>query len=547
MKKNYIYIILVSLITISCNKDDLNLYPQDRVTDESFWNTPNDFQLAVNTMYSTLPGHSRTDIDSDIAFAENPNTVGSGTNLATANSGTWNGAYSRIRHLNNIIEQAIKKPEIDASRWVAEAKFFRAMNYAKLVRIYGDVPLILSVLSTSSEEELNMKRTPRSEVIDVVLNDLTEAALDLPLHNAMAGDEKGRITKGAALSLKARIALHEGTWSKYHQGGKANERFELAIKASKDVIDSGQYNLYNGNGLDSYRLLFLPPGDDSNESILHRRYYADISTHNFSNSVQANWSATRKLVDMYLDNTGLPIDHPSSSFVGYTSILDEYKNRDPRLSNTIGKIGDVFADHSGNTYTYGIGNITNYTVSGYRIRKFQSDDSEIRLVRKEFSDHHIIRYPEVLLIYAEALFEKNGTISDADLDKSINVIRDRVNMPHLSNAFVNGNGLNMITEIRRERTIELAFEGFRLDDLKRWKIAETELREDIKGFRYTGTEWESVFPLLSDFNTSATLDQEGNIIIQPSSSRFFTNKHYLFPLPLQQIQLNPNLIQNPGW
>jgi hypothetical protein len=164
-------------------------------------------------------------------------------------------------------------------------------------------------------------------------------------------------------------------------------------------------------------------------------------------------------------------------------------------------------------------------------------------------DKHIIRYAEVLLIYAEAEFELNGSISDADLDLSINKLRDRVGMPHLTNAFVAAHNLDMRTEIRRERTVELALEGFRYDDLRRWKTAETELAEDIKGIKIKGSTWQD-YPLYSSQDWQSRTDANG-FLISETGRKFDPTKNYLQPLPTQEINLyqsaGHNLQQNPEW
>ena len=157
-------------------------------------------------------------------------------------------------------------------------------------------------------------------------------------------------------------------------------------------------------------------------------------------------------------------------------------------------------------------------------------------------DWPVLRYAEVLLNYAEATFEANGgQISDDDLNISLNLTRTRVNkqMPLLSNAFVNTHGLDMREEIRRERTLELFQEGFRYDDLRRWKTAETEMPMDITGIVWTG-EWQEKWA-----NPGVPVNADGRLVIE--SERQFLPKHYLFPLPTSQLQLNPNLKQNPRW
>src|SRR5439155_16421011 len=158
------------------------------------------------------------------------------------------------------------------------------------------------------------------------------------------------------------------------------------------------------------------------------------------------------------------------------------------------------------------------------------------------------RYAEVLLILAEAKFEKDGQISDADLNRTINVIKSRVNMPALTNAFVTTNNLNMKDEIRRERTVELAFEGYRREDLRRWKTAETEMPQALRGVKFVGTQYQQ-----RDTSVHAgrdvQVDAGGFIVAEAAASRqFIVPKHYLDPIPLQQVQLSHGtLLQNPGW
>jgi hypothetical protein len=161
---------------------------------------------------------------------------------------------------------------------------------------------------------------------------------------------------------------------------------------------------------------------------------------------------------------------------------------------------------------------------------------------EEGYDYPVIRYAEVLLNYAEAFFERNGSITDADLDRSLNLVRNRVNktMPKLSNTFVTANGLDMRTEIRRERNVELYFEGFRVDDVKRWKTAETEMPMDIQGITWTGTAWATKWTGISS--------KIVNGVYRLETGRTWAEKNYLLPIPTQQIQLNPNLApNNPGW
>jgi len=192
---------------------------------------------------------------------------------------------------------------------------------------------------------------------------------------------------------------------------------------------------------------------------------------------------------------------------------------------------------------------SNATRTGYMLRKFLDETAEAAHFAGQY-DFKEFRYGEVLLTLAEALFERDGAISDGDLNRTIGALRRRVGMPDSSatNAFVNSNGLNMLTEIRRERTVELAFEGFRRDDLRRWKTAETEMPQALRGVKFVGTEYQHRDSTLV-IGTDIQVDAGGFVIEEAAASRqFAVPKHYLDPIPLQQIQLsNGTLTQNPGW
>jgi hypothetical protein len=539
------------LLLAGCSKN-LDLMPKDTISDASFWNTAADYKLAANNLYLSLEGFS-SDKNSDIAF-DVPNSISNGTSQPVESDGNWNDPYAYIRRCNNIIDKAEASSIAgEIKSYVAEARFFRAYNYWRLYRLFGEVPLITKVLDIDSKE-LYDPRTSRKEVVDFILKDLTEAASDLPESTSLLATDRGRITKGAATALKARIALFEGTWGKFRNDAASNIYLDIAIESANAVMSSGQYELYKEMGEESYRYLFIEAGDDCNEAILDRRYQIDISHHGYSFGIQQNgYLPTKKLADMYLCSDGLPLSQ-SSLFQGYNTTTSEFQNRDPRMTMTFMTPGLMAYQpfHSGRVENWPFYPQRNGN-TGYIIYKYMSEDSVSMLTGKQDFDNHIIRYAEILLVYAEALYEKNGTISDADLDKSVNLIRQRANMPGLTNGFVTANGLNMQQELRRERTVELALEGFRWDDLRRWKTAETELKEDIKGIKISGSEWtEPVVIEGSDRNPYADVawqsktDANGFIIVETGRT-FDAGRHYLRPLPTREIAINPSLEQNPGW
>ena len=544
--KNYIYVLLLLLIA-GCEKS-LDLVPKDEVSDASFWQTPAHFKLAANDFYFSLQGaHNYTDINSDIAFGAGANAVSNGSYLATPNSDLWNNAYVGIRGTNYLLQKAETSPlgpEID--RWVGEALFFRAYHYWNLAKTFGGVPLITEVLEVDSEL-LYTPRSTQQESMDFVLADLDNAIAKLPVQSELDPTELGRVTRGAALALKARVALYQGTWEKYHDGGDGQPYLDEAIDAAEQVIASGEYMLYTAHGEDSYKYLFIEEGDDSEEVILARRYFLNRATHNWTRELWFNFMIpTKKLADMYLATDGRPIEQ-SPLFQGYNFMVSEFQDRDPRMAMTFIVPGSqIFADGGAWATTYPGFLGTNATQTGYMTRKFLGETLEATQFQGYY-DFKEFRYAEVLLILAEALYEKNGQISDADLDRTINVVRARVNMPPLSNAHVDTYGLDMLEEIRRERSVELALEGFRRDDLRRWKTAEEVMPDPIRGVKFEGTEYETRYPDLQ-IGVDIEVDANGFIVAEPASSRQFLPKHYLNPLPLQQVQLsNGSLEQNAGW
>ena len=416
---------------------------------------------------------------------------------------------------------------------------------------FNDVPILTKVLEVDSPELYGARNT-QAEVEDFILSELDAAIPDLPLQSELTDEEIGRVTQGAALALKARVALFAGTWAKYHQHrSDYQDLLQQAIDAANKVIDSGEYALYEGSGDESYRYLFIDAGDDSSEGIFDSRYETDIRHHSDACPVYWGWrgTPTKKLADMYLvKSTGLPIEHTNSGFQGYATIASEYTDRDPRMTQTFLMPGtDYFSPQDGALTCPPQFTIRPETRTGYKLWKYMAETMVPS--DKDVYDYHIIRYPEVLLILAEATYEKDGSISDEVLNKTINVIRSRqgVEMPPLTNAFVQQNGLDMQTEIRRERTIELAFEGFRRDDLRRWGTAETELPQAIKGIKLKGSEYENL-DVLNEGNPGLT-DEDGFLIVEPAENRHFeVPKHYYYSLPLDELYLNPNLgPNNPGW
>jgi starch-binding outer membrane protein, SusD/RagB family len=342
------------------------------------------------------------------------------------------------------------------------------------------------------------------------------------------------------LTLKSRVALREGTWNKFHHNSNYQNHLQLARDAALQVLQSNHYQLYSAFGLNSYRQLFKrnAQGPSNTETIWALPYgissQINVRENNYASLTTQGWCGiTKSLVDAFLCIDGLPIEK-SPLYQGRVSAFSEFTNRDPRLNGTVVKAGD--------TYITGVPFVPNLTSgTGYAINKYFDQEGSAAVDR--YIDLILMRYGEVLLNYAEAVFEMNENISDQDLNISINLLRDRVGLPHLTNAFVTDNNLNMRTEIRRERRVELGMEGFRYDDLLRWKMAEIELPKPMLGVKLFPNEYPGVLD-----PSIVNVTEDGIVIVEPSDKRSFkAPQQYLWPLPLNQLALNPSLTQNPGW
>jgi hypothetical protein len=571
MKKNILTLIAVASLSFSISSC-LDLAPQDQLADGNLWTEASDFKYLANNFYGWTRDMSgifndepHADIRSDLMLPKDAtNSFSHGNNTIPTTDANYTNAYSRIRRCNLLLQNAAGYNNAESiDQYVGEAHFFRAYFHFELVQLYGDVIIDRKVIDIGSSE-LTAKRDDRGSVIDFCIEDLNAAIALLP----DAEPERGRINKWAAYAFLSRVALYEGTWQKFRGNeARGKELLDIAAKAAKAVIDSSVYQLFKPEALGIYAYKYLFTLEDAQctpvasinkssnkEYIFYRRHDNDLSRANINitaGAVANAYHINRKFVNMYLCNDGLPIDK-SPLFEGYATTTSEFAHRDNRMYNCFLQDGEKYwknnqganridwkgmeGEDAANAQTCVV-----IIGTGYQNRKWGTE----RRVNDYYEgyDFPIIRYAEVLLNYAEAVYERDGTISDNDLDYSLNLVRGRVNpdMPKLSNNFVNSNGLNMQTEIRRERTIELYFEGFRIDDLKRWKTAETEMPQPVVGIRWTGTEFASIWAM--EVNTPK--DADGCIIRE--DGRTWTEKNYLLPLPSDQLQLNPNLGQNPGW
>ncbi len=566
MKRNIFR--LFSLLLLCASTSCLDFEPESQLGDTALWKSAKDFELFANQFYGWtrdfgvgVSDSPHSDLRSDILTTGGGNMYSAGNIQIPASDGNYTTAYNRIRNCNLLLQKAASYGGSDIARYVAEAKFFRAYVYFELVQLYGDVILTLEPLDLDSPE-LQVARTDRGKVIDQAVKDLQEAAPDLPPTTT----EAGRLTSGAAWAMLSRVALYEGTWQKFHNDdtARAAELLAVAADAAKQVIDSEQYALFKNSllGTMSYKYLFTLENTKCNPAGLTKadnKEYILVTRHdevlkrigiNITKAALGNvYWITRKYADMYLCSNGLPIDKAGELFKGYATTDSEFQNRDNRMANQMVRHGQRVWDNKPETCRVDwLGEEADLAHSatmkatagsGYQNQKWATEREVADYY--EGYDYPVIRYAEVLLNYVEARFEQEETISDDDL-AYLNRVRQRVNpdMPALTNKFVADNGLDMRGEIRRERTVELFLEGFRIDDLKRWATAEEEMPGDLVGIHWKGTQFETIWS-----NDAQPRDAEGCRIMQ--SGRVFEQKHYLYPLPSDQRQLNSHLGQNPGW
>ena len=506
-----------------------------------------------------LPGFSH-DTRADDIIGTAANATSSGSWSIPATSGEWTNAYQKIFVCNNIIEKGGNAPLTDAqkNRWLAEAYFFRAFHFFDLVKKYGDVPLILKAFDSTSDPDIKMGRTPREQVIQQCYADLKFAEEYLPeIDQVSSAADWGRVSKSAALGLMVRIGLYEGTFSKYHNlGGDYKSHLKVSIDAAERLIQSGKHDLYP----DFQKLFYFDgEGRQNKENVFVKIYGPNgdgaVITHNNSRGMENAVSVTRQTIDQILYTDGLPREKTTLK-VEETHHNDVFINRDPRMAMT-------FYQKDEEAYKAGYNPFGNQHGNGYGLKKgFMLE--EWNTTNKETVDKMIIRYAEILISYAEALYEYNGQITDAQLNATVNKVRHRSGFEALlTNAFCAANGLDMLQvdmlqEIRRERLVEFIDENLRYNDIIRWKIAEKVLPQTMLGLKYNdadnlSTQRENIESRLTDengmFNGRKVADQGGIYVIEDAANRTFNPaKDYYYPIPTYEIATSEgSVVQNPGW
>ncbi|SDL11348.1 RagB/SusD family nutrient uptake outer membrane protein [Siphonobacter aquaeclarae] len=551
-----LFLLAASALTMaSCrNENFLDRFPQSSITEPTFFKNESDLKLYCNQFYTMLPVQRsyQSESGSDNFVPNSQDVFLSGQYIVPVSGGGW--SWTNERNLNFFLNRYGKADASSAikAKYAGEIRFFRAYTYWRKVVQFGDVPWLSKDLNDQSAELYDPKNSHKV-VMDSVLADLNYAVENLPLPKDA---EAGRLHKYAAAALKARISLWEGTFRKYQALGDEQKFLQEAVSAAELVAGSGLYDIWStGNPNTDYYNLFIQEELNTNkEAILPMRYLKDILMHNLTRQLgESGTGYSKNFARAFLMKDGLPTKL-SPLYKGDNTPDDEAANRDPRYKQLIGTKGFVFQiGATGTKDTINLPRIgTSLAPTGYQVIKGRSPDLAQWNANQSTLDLFIFRYAETLLILAEAKAEL-GQADQALLDRTVNKIRARVGMPKLTADVAKDPGSDfpalpaLLDEIRRERRVELAADGFRMDDLLRWKAGKLiENPETILGMKLT-PELRAQYP--ASQISGVVVDANQYIRIYTSvSARTWNDKMYLYPIPTQELTLNPKLApQNPGW
>lgn len=590
--KNKILLTLSSLAILLGGCNYLDTMPGDTMTGEQFWATADGLALTqyCNTYYSKLiVGHGdpngwdsgamfKAEYQSDNLYSSGQSAITYGQNRLNTSDGQWE--WSIVRGCNEFIDNYMRTPAPleDKKKAVGEVYFFKAYDYFNKVKRFGDVPWYDHALG-KKDPDLFKGRDSRILVMQKIVETIDKAIENLPQKTKV-----NRVSKDAAICLKARICLFEGTYRKYRGIEGADEYLKLAYDAAGELMQPKYgYSLYNVGGEDfAYYNLFIQANyQDNPEIILSREYEPGINMGNDVSFQMVNTSdgMSRDCFEEYLcSKTGKPVSicgchHPEDG------MLKEMENRDKRLMQTVcvPKQGNPHSHYlfrtvegvekGGAPNIFGLFESKNGKVfygnssTGYAICKYYNDEDYLKQKHHMGTvDAPVMRYAEVLLIRAEAGAELG---LDPQLDLTVNALRKRVGFPYnldmnpvedpdlvAKYPDIKGANANLIREIRRERRIELFCEGFRWDDIVRWKVGDSIFnRRERRGMKIDNTLYtEEQIKLLDE---KIGISKDGYLLpykVRGTLTQNFTDKNYLYNIPINEISLNPNLLpQNPGW
>ena len=581
--------VLAVFAFVSCD-DMLDVFPKDRMSPETFFKNDKELQAFSMNFYGMFPGNALFMEDADTYIQMGLTDELKGTRQIEPSGNGW--SWGALRNVNTLLDYLPNCSDPAARvKYEALGRFFRAYFYFEKVKRFGDVPWYDKPVGSADTEALNRPRDSREFIMGKMIEDIDFAIANLPSTKSAY-----EVTKWTAMALKSRFLLFEGTFRKYHTefdyGTGAHDAkwyLDLCAETSAEFIATSGYGIHTAGGANkAYYALFTTQDatDNMDEVILARDYNNAYNVvHSANNTMQSatmgRHGMTRKLVASYLCADGSRFtDQPGWETMDFVT---ETQNRDPRLAQTIRTPG----------YTR-IGEKTPcapnflFCLTGYHPIKYVMESAK-DIYNGSDVDLIIFRAAEVLLNYAEAKAEA-GTLTQADLDMSVGKLRDRVGMPHLDMASANANpdpyltdpawggyqnvtGANkgVILEIRRERAVELAQEGFRYYDIMRWKEGkifekqyygmyfpgpgEYDLNSDGVPdiLLYEGSERpSSTIPAIykigsEDFILSS--GTSGNVNpYKGLSCKWNDDRDYLYPIPTDERNLTHGVLtQNPGW
>lgn len=597
MKKNTIYILfaVLALLVGACKKSELDRFPQTSISPNLFFNTEEDLALYVNGLLALPDRNSYLNDQSSDNVATTASVEVKNVMLGNANSQNITGGWSwtRLRDINYFLENYNKATvSSDVKRhYVGLARYYRAEFYLAKVKRFSDVPWYSKTLSPG-DKDLYKARDPRTLVVDSIMADL-----DFAYKNVREKVPVGTPGKWAVATLYARAALYEGTYRKYHDElnlqATASNFLQTAAKIAEEVMTSGKFSVYNtGKPASDYGALFSSQDLTTNPEVILTNVFdlAKNKGQNVNSTVFGDYeqAPARDLVQSYLMKDGSRFtDIANYDKLGF---VKEFENRDPRLAQTLVYPGWISAANPAPYIQRLNKNFTGYhQLKGY---VNSTDNNTLNGV-----DFPVYRYAEILLTYAEALAEL-GTLTQVQLDKSVNLLRKRAGLPDLNLAQANANpdpvmalqypniaaNKGVILEIRRERRVEFAFENTRYDDLMRWKAGQL-LAKSPEGMYFAGLgKYDLTGDGIEDIiliDRSQTIPGEsqkevnalgvkliyyrtgtigsdatvflkngtsgGAIVTESVTRNFVEPKYYYRPIPNQDVVLNPNLKQIFGW
>ncbi|WP_288205705.1 RagB/SusD family nutrient uptake outer membrane protein [uncultured Parabacteroides sp.] len=588
--------ILACLAATSCNDSFMDRQPQTEIGVDSYFNTEQDLKMYCYNFYdfpnfNNYTADAGTDNQATTDVVEVKNIMISTNPNSTTVSAGWN--WDKLRTINLFLENCERAAVAEdvLAHYQGVARFFRARFYMDKVKRFSDVPWYEKTLTTA-DEDLYKPRDSRDFVIQKIFEDFQFAA-----EHVKTGQETGAVDKWVVLTYMARHALYEGTYRKYHDElnlqSSAGTYLKMAADVALQIMNEGGFSIYTTGDVDNdYHTLFESSDLSTNPEIILATYFdRKIQGNGFWAFMFGNYipCPTKDLVQSYLMKDGSYY----SAQPGYETkqFVEEFQNRDPRMWQTLAWPGWELI----NTMTYAPGagiyvQNLNKNFSGYhQIKGFINNKDEDYYLG---IDYPVLRYAEVLLTYAEARAEL-GELTQDDLNKTINLLRLRTGIPAMQlnpvadpimqKAFPNIS--STLQEIRRERRVELALEGFRYDDLMRWKAGKL-LEKEPEGlyfpslgkFDLTGDGIEDIYLIPSSQDIPAEADKEsnslgkklvyyrtgtiddtnatvyltegtkGNILTIKEIGTFQEPKFYYRPVPKHEMELNPALApQLFGW